>query len=130
MNAAVMVLLVCLALVARSRLVARRRAGWERLWHFMSGPVTVELYRHAELVRFDHDSLEFPQPRETRLLSMRLAGIPLWSQCAIVSLPADADSRLGTIRADEFDHLFCGEFRRGWPRQHRRMSASLLAGRH
>ena len=129
MSAVAMVLLVLLALVVRSLIVLRRRAGWERLWRITAGPITVELLRHADLVRFSHDSLEFPQPRETRQLCMRLAGIPLWSQCAIVALPADADCRLATIAADEFDHLFLGEFRRRWPARHR-LSVSMLAGRH
>ncbi len=129
MNAVVLVLFAILALIVRSLVVLRRRAGWERLWHFTSGPIAVELHRHAELFRFDHDSAEFPQPRETRLLSMRLAGIPLWSQREIISLPAQSDSRLSEITADEFDHLFTGEFQRRWPTR-RRMAASTLAGRH
>jgi hypothetical protein len=129
MSVVVLVLLALLALVARSLVVLHRRAGWERLWRFGAGPCTVELLRHVELSRFDHDSQAFPQPRETRLLSLRLAGIPLWSQYAIVGLPGDADGRLDSIPADEFDHLFVGEFKRQWQAR-RRVPASLLAGRH
>ena len=114
MNELVLVLLVLAALGARTLQVRHRLADWERLWRFRSGPCTVELRRHAELARLGSDSLEFPQPREFRLVSLRIGGIPVWSQCAIVSLPTDADSRIGAISSAEFDHLFEGQFRQGW----------------
>jgi hypothetical protein len=117
MNAFVLVLLALLVLAARALYVRLELAGWERLWRFTSGPVTVELRRHAEMARFDHESLDFPQPREFRTLSMRLGGIPVWSQQSIVSLPADVDARIGEVAAEEFDHLFTGQFRRTWAKQ-------------
>ena len=63
------------------------------------GPITIELRRHAAMARLGNDSLEFPQPREFRTLSMRIGGISLWSRQAIVGLPAEVDSRLGEIRS-------------------------------
>ena len=117
MNALLLVLLVLLALAARTIQLRLRLAAWERLWRFGSGPFTVELRRHAELARLGCDSLEFPQPREFRILSLRVGGIPVWSQQAIVSLPAEADARIGHIPAGEFDHLFVSQFRLAWPKR-------------
>jgi hypothetical protein len=127
MNAFVLVLLALLALAARALHVKLELAGWERLWRFTSGPVTVELRRHAEMARLDNDSLDYPQPREFRRLSMRIGGIPIWSQQSIVSLPSDVDSRIGEVAPSEFDHLFTGQFRRGWSK---RTAHALYSGRH
>lgn len=125
MNAIVLVVLALLALAARALHVRLALAGWERLWRFTSGPVTVELRRHAAMARLGHDSLAYPQPREFRTLSMRIAGIPVWSQQSIVGLPAEVDSRIDAVTAAEFDHLFAGEFRRTWTKRtvHRLSSA-------
>jgi hypothetical protein len=111
MNALMLVLLALAALAGRAIQLRLRFAAWEVLWRFRSGPVTVELRRHAELARLGGDLLEFPQPREFRVVSMRVAGIPVWSQQAIASLPATADERIGHIPAAEFDHLFAHQFR-------------------
>ena len=119
MNAVLLVLLSLLALAARTVQLRLRFAGWVPLWRFASGPFTVELRRHAEITRLGADSLEFPQPREFRVLSLRLAGIPLWSQVAIVSLPAASDERIDHIPATEFDPLFDSHFQLGWPQQRR-----------
>ena len=127
MNAFVLVLLALLALAARTLHVRLELAGWERLWRFTSGPVTVELRRHAGMARLGNDSLEYPQPREFRRLSMRIGGIPIWSQQAIVSLPADVDSRIGEVPATEFDHLFTEQFRRNWSK---RTVHTLYSARH
>jgi len=48
---------------------------------------------------------------------MRLGGIPVWSQQSIVSLSAEVDARIGEVAAEEFDHLFTGQFRRTWTKQ-------------
>ena len=122
MNAPMLVLLALAALAARTIQLRLRCAGWEVLWRFRSGPVTVELRRHAELTRLGDDSLEFPQPREFRVVSMRVGGIPVWSQQAIASLPAAADERIGVIPAAEFDHLFAHQFRLSWPRRRVRLA--------
>ena len=125
MNALTLLLLALLVVAARTFHWRHRFFGWEPLWRFRSGPITVELRRHAHLARLGQDSLEYPQPREFRVITMRLGGIPLWSQRAIVSLPTDADSRIGEIPAGEFDHLFDLHFRRGWTRRpaRRRLAA-------
>ena len=123
MNALLLVLLALLALGARTIQLRLRIAAWERLWRFGAGPCTVELRRHAELARLAHDSLEFPQPREFRILSLRVGGIPIWSQRAIVSLPACVDERIGQIPAGEFDALFTDQFRLSWPQQRLRVAA-------
>lgn len=115
MTELMLVTLVLVALAVRTFVVRHRIAGWECLWRFRSGPCTVELRRHAGLARLGGDSCEYPQPREFRVMSLRLAGIPLWSQQAIVSLPTDADSRIGAIDASEYDHLFDRHYRMTWP---------------
>jgi len=122
MTELLLVSLVLVALAVRTFQVRHRIAGWECLWRFRSGPCTVELRRHAGLARLGHDSLEFPQPREFRIVSLRIGGIPVWSQQAIVSLPTDADSRIGAIPASEFDHLFDRHFRKAMPRQATRLA--------
>ena len=121
MTELLLVLLVLAALAARTFVVRHRVAGWETLWRFRSGPCTVELRRHAGMARLGGDSCEYPQPREFRVMSLRVGGIPLWSQQAIVGLPTDADSRIGCIPASEFDHLFDRHFRMSWPRQAKTM---------
>lgn len=125
MDALMLLLLASLAAAARTAHWHHRFHGWESLWRFRSGPVTVELLRHPRLARLGHDSLEYPQPREFRVIAMRLGGIPLWSQEATVSLPAQADARIDAIAASEFDHLFESHFRRGWMRRpaRRRLAA-------
>ncbi len=119
MNALMLCLLSLLALAARTVQLRLRFAGWVPLWRFASGPFTVELRRHADITRLGSDSQEFPQPREFRVLSLRLAGIPLWSQVAIVSLPAASDERIDHIPATEFDQLFDSHFRLSWPQRRR-----------
>ena len=123
MDALLLVLLALLALAAWTFHVRHRLAAWECLWRFRSGPFTVELRRHAELARLGHDSLEYPQPREFRVISLRLAGIPLWSQQAIVSLPAEADARIGAVAAGEFDQRFDRHFRLDWTHRPVRIAA-------
>ena len=122
MNALMLVLLALAALAARTIQLRLRFAGWEVLWRFRSGPVTVELRRHAELARLGDDLCEFPQPREFRVVSMRVGGIPVWSQVAIASLPGAADERIGHIPSTEFDHLFANQFRRDWPQRRIRLA--------
>ena len=123
MDALTLLLLALLALAARTFHWRHRFAGWQPLWRFRSGPITVELRRHAHLARLGHDSLEFPQPREFRVITMRLGGIPLWYQEATVSLPMQADARIDSVGAGEFDHLFDSHFRRGWTRRPARLPA-------
>jgi len=123
MTELLLMLLALAALAVRTFQVRHRIAGWECLWRFRSCPCTVELRRHAGLARLGVDSLEFPQPREFRIVALRIGGIPVWSQQAIVSLPTDADARIGAIPPGEFDHLFGRHFRMSWPRQASRLAA-------
>jgi hypothetical protein len=125
MDALTLLLLALLVVGARTIHWRHRFFGWESLWRFRSGPITVELRRHAQLARLGHDSLEYPQPREFRVIAMRLGGVPLWSQEATVSLPTQADARIDSVAAAEFDHLFEAHFRRGWTRRpvRRRLAA-------
>jgi hypothetical protein len=123
MTELLLVSLVLVALAGRTFQLRHRIADWECLWRFRSGPCTVELRRHAGLARLGDDSCEFPQPREFRVISLRLGGIPLWSQQAIVSLPTEVDSRIGKVPSGEFDHLFERHFRMSWPRQATRVTA-------
>jgi len=114
MTELLLVSLVLVALAVRTFQVRHRIAGWECLWRFRSGPCTVELRELARVVA---------QAREFRVVSLRLGGIPLWSQQAIVSLPTDVDSRIGDVPPGEFDHLFDRHFRMSWPRQATRLAA-------
>jgi hypothetical protein len=123
MNTLLLVLLALLVLGARTIQLRLRLAAWERLWRFGHGPFTVELRRRADMARLGDDSSEYPQPREFRVLSLRVGGIPVWSQLAIVALPATADERIGHIPATEFDHLFAGQFQLDWPRRRVRVAA-------
>ena len=123
MDALMLMMLALLVLAARAFHWRHRFAGWESLWRFRSGPIVVELRRHPELARLEHDSFEFPQPREFRVITMRLAGIPLWSQQATISLPTQADERIDSVAAGEFDHLFDAHFRRGWVQRPARLAA-------
>jgi hypothetical protein len=123
MNTLLLVLLALLAIGARTVQLRMRFAAWERLWRFGTGPFTVELRRHAHLARLGDDSLEFPQPREFRVLQLRCGGIPVWSQQAIVSLPAAVDERIGQVSATEFDPQFDPHFRLSWPSRRVRLTA-------
>ena len=123
MHTLTLVLIALLALAVRTVQLRLRLAAWESLWRFGSGPFTVELRRHAELARLGGDCLEFPQPREFRVLSLRLGGIPVWSQVAIVGLPAAVDERIDRVPATEFDPLFDPHFRLSWPQQRVRLAA-------
>ena len=123
MNTLLLVLLALLVLGARTIQLRLRLAAWESLWRFGHGPYTVELRRHTELARLGADSLEFPQPREFRVLSLRIGGIPVWSQLAVIGLPSSADERIGHIPAGEFDHLFTDQFRLSWPQRRVRLAA-------
>ena len=122
MHSLTLVVIALLALAARTVQLRLRFAAWESLWRFGAGPCTVELHRHAELARLAGDSHEFPQPREFRVLSLRVGGIPMWSQVAIVSLPAASDERIDHIPATEFDPLFDQHFRLSWPQQRVRLA--------
>lgn len=123
MDALALLLLAVLALAGRTLHWRHRFGGWESLWRSRSGPLTVELRRHAHLARMGHDSLEFPQPREFRVITMRLGGVPLWCREATVSLPTQADARIDTVGAGEFDQLFDSQFRRAAPRRPARVAA-------
>jgi hypothetical protein len=123
MEALMLMLLALLVLAARTFHWRHRFAGWESLWRFRSGPITVELRRHAHLARLERDSIEYPQPREFRILTMRLGAVPLWSQQASVCLPMQADARIDAVAAGEFDHLFDAHFRRGWTQGPARLAA-------
>lgn len=125
MAALTLLSLALLAVCARAFHWRHRFAGWQLLWRFRSGPITVELHRHACLARLAHDSLEYPQPREFRVVTLRVGGIPAWSQQATVSLPTQADARIDSVAAAEFDHLFHSHFRRGWTHRPPRLAARL-----
>ena len=124
MHPLILVLIALLALAARTLQLRLRFAAWESLWRFGSGPFTVELRRHAGLARLAGDSHEFPLPREFRVLSLRVGGIPVWSQVAMVSLPAAVDERIDNVPATEFDPLFDRHFRLSWPQQRVRLAAT------
>ncbi len=113
MNALMLVPLALLVLAVRSLQLRWRLAAWECVCHVRHGLVTVDLRRHAHLARLGSDSLEFPQPREFRVLATCVAGCPVWSRQSIVSLPAEAEGRIDVIAAADFDHLFDDPFRLG-----------------
>jgi hypothetical protein len=110
MHALLLVVLTLMALAARCAYVRYQLRSWQRLWCVRTGPVTAELRRRAMLTRLGSDSLEFPQPREFRYLSLRVGGIPVWSWQFIVGLPAGIDARIDGVSATEFDHAFPAKF--------------------
>jgi hypothetical protein len=123
MNALMLVPLALLALAARSLHLRWRLAAWECVWQFRQGLVTVELRRDAHLARMGSDSMEFPQPREFRILATRVAGIPVWSQQEIVGLPAEVEGWIADIPAAEFDHLFDARFQLSRPQRRMPLAA-------
>ena len=122
MNASLLLSLALAVLALRSFQVRHRQAGWEAVWRRRWGLFTVEVLRHAELTRLGGDSLEFPLPREFRVLALRLGALPLWSQQEIVGLPAQVDARIAEVTVREFDHLFERRFRSDGRRHSLRMA--------
>ena len=122
MLALVLASLTLIALGARAGFVHRRLQGQQRLWRSACGPFSVELRRRALLSRAHADSQAFPQPRERRSLTLRLAGVPLWSIHTVVALPPERDARIDSVDASEFDHLFGARFRRLGPAWSLRMT--------
>jgi len=123
MNALMLVPLAALVLAGRSLHLRWRLAASECVWHVRHGLFTVELRRDAHLARLGRDSLEFPQPREFRVLATCVAGLPVWSQQSIVSLPAEAEGCIDDVAAADFDHLFDDPFRLGSSQRRLRLAA-------
>lgn len=122
MNLLMLVAVAALALAACSLHLRHSLAAWECVWHFRHGLTTVELRRDARLARLGGDSMAFPQPREFRVLALRVLGFPVWSQQAIVGLPSEVEGRIAQVPATEFDHLFERHFQRGWPQRRVRVA--------
>jgi len=123
MNALMLVPVAMLALTLRGLYLRWRLAAWECVWHVRHGLVTVDLRRDAHLARLGSDSLEFPQPREFRVLATCVAGMPVWSQQSIVSLPAEVEGWIDGVAAADFDHLFDDPFRLSSPQRRVRLAA-------
>ena len=107
-------LMACLAFVAAARVLGLCRT----LVHFelvrRSGAtrwLSVELRRRAMVCKAPGDLQEFPQPREFRMLVLRLAGLALCARTQVVGLPRHFDSGLHLLRAEDFDAQFSGSFR-------------------
>jgi hypothetical protein len=86
-----------------------------RVWRATQGPFSVELRRLCSMTRSHADSMAFPQPREMRTLTVRLAGVPIWAARSTIGLPLSVDARIDSVKASEFDALFDSEFRQSTP---------------
>jgi len=94
----------------RAFYVRHASSGMQCLWQFGAGLLSVDLRRRALLARVEHDSQDFPQPRELRVLTFRVAGIPFWFERCMEALPLSVDARIDSVCAEEFDHLFGRRF--------------------
>lgn len=105
--------MTCLTLLVAARIVIVRRelAGFEFVGRLKSHGLSLELYRRAMNCKVDGDTQEYPQPREIRMLVIRLAGAPLLCRREAVALPPHYDARLDQLRAEDFDGEFTGQFR-------------------
>jgi hypothetical protein len=89
--------------VARDELVSRAGSAW----------LCRELRRQAHMVQH-HDAwgnLSFPQPRETRTLVIKLAGVPVWREVSSVALPHRVEATIDHVTASDFDARFADRFR-------------------
>jgi hypothetical protein len=104
-------------LLVRSLVVARELARDELVRRRRRGIVTTELRRRVGLVTHPDatGAMSFPEPRETRCLVLRVAGLPVWREVASVGLPAEIDCSLAALRAADFDAGFDERFRLAQP---------------
>ena len=79
------------------------------------GLVSIELRRRAHLVahRDSSGGLSFPEPRETRTLVLRVAGLPVWRRVASIGLPRAVEDTIHHVSAHDFDASFSSQFRAG-----------------
>jgi hypothetical protein len=83
--------------------------GFKPLCRVVRGPLCSELMQRTYLDASVFDA--FPQPRETRVIVIRLWGCALSLRRASVGLPLECDARIGAIEPNEFDLHFRGDFR-------------------
>lgn len=85
----------------------------ERVRHRRHGLVCRELRRRAQLVahRDAAGNLSFPEPRETRTLVTRVAGLPVWREVSSIALPPEVEATIDAVRAADFDSGFDERFR-------------------
>lgn len=101
--------LTALSLASRAIWLHRRLAAYELVHQQSQGWVRVELRRKAELAT--DNAHAFPLPRETRVLTTRVAGIPVWRTERAVGLPLSAADNTDSLCAQSFDELFPADFR-------------------
>lgn len=73
----------------------------------------VDLRRRIEM-RTHADGLggfSYPEPAETRILSWRLCGLPVWSRTESIGLPADCEGHTDEVRPEDFDQHFTVTFK-------------------
>jgi hypothetical protein len=105
--------ITCLALF----FVGRAVCLWWRLAKFSlvtscdCGALKLELHRCATVFRSEGDTQDFPQPREFRMLVLRLVGIPIFSRQEVIGLPTELDARLDQVSVTDFDAHFSDSFR-------------------
>ena len=106
-------LMMCLALLAAVRMLTLRHAlsGFELIRSSGSGRLRLELCRRALVCRAEGDTHEFPQPREVRVLVVRVAGVALFSRSRVIGLPQHVEGCIHQLRAEDFDAHFSGCFR-------------------
>lgn len=107
-------LMACMVLLALARSIGlwRELTPFERVRASACAGGTFELYRRALVCRASHDTQEFPQPREIRILVFRLAGVvPVFCRREAIGLPLHCDARVHQLRTEDFDAHFSGRFR-------------------
>lgn len=108
-------LVVCLAVMALAYRVATclRLAKQQRVRRDACATwLAVELRRSVEL-RSHADGLGgqcYPEPVETRTLVLVCCGLPLWTRCESIGLPAGSEARFDQLTVDDFDRHFTPAF--------------------
>lgn len=70
------------------------------------GLLTYELRRVAQMVQPPLNVAAFPEPRETRMEVISLAGVVLSYTALTLALPRDTAERIEKVTDQEFDSLF------------------------
>ena len=106
--------MTCLALLVagRTTILWRELVDFEFVRSSGSCGLTLELRRRAMLCTSAGDTHEYPQPREARVLVLRLFGAPVLCRREIIGLPLHFDARVRQLRAEDFDSQFSARFRR------------------
>ncbi len=102
---------LALLLAGRTVCLALKLADGSMVESSTCGAVKLELRRRVAVFKPEGDSQAFPQPREVRMLVLRLGGIPVFCREESIGLPKEMDARLDQVSAKDFDAHFSDAFR-------------------